>query len=204
MKIAAVAAASKIPGDIQLASQRSRFRENTHPQTPPERNKSGKSSPSHRQLQEATGSRRGMLLLQPFYIFFSNSSFEPARGVATHRLISEGGRLGGRHVVVGRLERKLLHFLVLVQVNHLHRKTTQSSASWNELISRQEKKNKTKQKRTIQTGTQPSSSPRLPYSPRRGHRDNSARREKTRRRCVTSPLLLHSLLKCIYLLIFSA
>lgn len=50
------------------------------------------------------------------------SSFEPARGVATHRLIGEGGRLGGRHVVIGRLKRKLLHFLFLVEMNHLHRK----------------------------------------------------------------------------------
>lgn len=50
------------------------------------------------------------------------SSSEPARGVATHRLISERGRLRGRHVVIGRLKRKLLHFLFLVEMNHLHRK----------------------------------------------------------------------------------
>lgn len=56
------------------------------------------------------------------------------RGVATHRLISEGGRLGGRHVVIGRLERKLLHLLVLVQVNHLHRKQARAAAKENRKI----------------------------------------------------------------------
>lgn len=62
----------------------------------------------------------------------------PARGVATHRLISEGGRLGGRHVVIGRLQRKLLHFLVLVQMNHLHRKQPRAQQGRNELIPHQE------------------------------------------------------------------
>lgn len=56
-----------------------------------------------------------------FLLFLLIPPLNPARGVATHRLISEGGRLGGRHVVIGRLQRKLLHFLVLVQMNHLHR-----------------------------------------------------------------------------------
>lgn len=44
------------------------------------------------------------------------SFFEP---IATHRLISEGGGLGGRYVVIRRLKRKLLHFLVLIEMNHL-------------------------------------------------------------------------------------
>lgn len=57
--VAAVAEASKIPGDIQPASQPSTFVEKMHPQTTPERNGSGKSSPFHRQLQEAPGGRRG-------------------------------------------------------------------------------------------------------------------------------------------------
>lgn len=47
------------------------------------------------------------------------SSSEATRGVTTHRLIGEGGRLGGGHVVIRRLERKLLHLLVLVEMNHL-------------------------------------------------------------------------------------
>ena len=46
-------------------------------------------------------------------------AFQPAQDRATHQLISEGGGLRGRHVVIRRLERKLLHFLILVQMNHL-------------------------------------------------------------------------------------
>lgn len=47
------------------------------------------------------------------------SSSEATQGVTTHRLIGEGGGLGGGHVVIRRLERKLLHLLVLVEMNHL-------------------------------------------------------------------------------------
>lgn len=47
------------------------------------------------------------------------SSSEPTQGVTTHRHVREGGRLGGGHVVIRRLERKLLHVLVLVEMNHL-------------------------------------------------------------------------------------
>ena len=52
--------------------------------------------------------------------------------LVTHRLISEGDRLGGRHVVIGRLERKLLHFLLLVKMNHLHGKHKELSRIHNE------------------------------------------------------------------------
>lgn len=45
---------------------------------------------------------------------------------STHRLISEGGRLRGRHVVIWRLKRKLLHFLLLVEMNHLRETPTRA------------------------------------------------------------------------------
>lgn len=73
-KKVAVAEASKIPGDIQPAPQPSTFMEKMHPQTPPERNGSGKSSPFHRQLQEAAGGGRGRPV--SFIVFFSFLFFE--------------------------------------------------------------------------------------------------------------------------------
>lgn len=47
------------------------------------------------------------------------SSRDSAHGISTHRLIGEGGRLRGCHVVIRRLKRKLLHFFLLVEMNHL-------------------------------------------------------------------------------------